>query len=172
MPLAKLSVLCGNNFELACVNIEGRANFASAPDFKRLLDGLAAKKFRRILIELSGCALMDSTFLGVLVGFARRQNPAQADGAIQLNNVNPRVAELFESLGTTHLFQMTAGPLPLPDDVQACTPEATAPTREQLTRISLEAHETLRAISRENYDRFKDVALFLAEDLRNLENPE
>jgi hypothetical protein len=40
-----------------------------------------------------------------------------------------------------------------------------------LTRTSLEAHETLRAISKENYERFKDVALFLAEDLRNLEKP-
>ena len=170
MSLAKLSVLVGKNF--ACVHIEGRANFASAPDFKQLLDGLVAKEFRHFIIELSGCALMDSTFLGVLVGFAQKQrSKGSAACVVQLNNLNERVAELLESLGTTHLFQMTKGALPLSGEVQACPPEATKPTHEQLTRTSLEAHETLRAICPENFDRFKDVALFLAEDLRNLEKP-
>jgi len=37
-----------------------------------------------------------------------------------------------------------------------------------LTRACLEAHETLMAINPENVARFKDVAMFLAEDLAKL----
>ena len=38
---ANLSVLVGKNF--VCVKIAGRANFALSPDFKTLLNELAAK---------------------------------------------------------------------------------------------------------------------------------
>ncbi|HSY74088.1 MAG TPA: STAS domain-containing protein, partial [Dongiaceae bacterium] len=61
---ANLSVLVGKNF--ACVKITGRANFTSSPDFKTLLAELAQKGYTRFIIDLAGCVLMDSTFLGVL----------------------------------------------------------------------------------------------------------
>ncbi len=61
------------------------------------------------------------------------------------------------------------GPLILPDDVQTATPESIHPTHEQIARTSLEAHQTLMAMSAENTARFKDVTQFLAEDLKNLE---
>lgn len=163
-----MSVLVGRNF--ACVKIAGRANFASAPDFKALLDGLSEKQFRHFIMDLSECSLMDSTFLGVLVGFGLKMNPKdQPAGRIELNNVCERVHDLLESLGTIHLFKLIKGPLSLPTDVQACSPEPIKPTHEEITRTSLEAHETLRAMNPENFERFKDVTLFLAEDLRNLE---
>ena len=57
----------------------------------------------------------------------------------------------------------------LPADVQANTPESIHPTHEQITRISLEAHQTLMAMNPENVARFKDVTQFLAEDLKSLE---
>jgi hypothetical protein len=76
---------------------------------------------------------------------------------------------LLENLGALHLFKIISGALQLPDDVKACTPEPTNPTHEQITRISLEAHQTLMAVNPENVARFKDVTQFLAEDLRNLE---
>ena len=63
MSSASLSVLVGKNF--ACIKICGRANFASSPDFKTLLNELAQKGFRHFIIDLGECVLMDSTFLGV-----------------------------------------------------------------------------------------------------------
>jgi len=48
------------------------------------------------------------------------------------------------------------------------TPEPLNPTHEQITRTSLEAHQTLMAMNPENAVRFKDVAQFLAEDLKNI----
>jgi anti-sigma B factor antagonist len=170
MVTANLSVLVGKNF--ACVKITGRANFASSPDFKTLLTELLGKGYKRFIIDLSECILMDSTFLGVLAGFGLKLNPkGEANGAtgIELVSPTPRVAELLENLGALHLFTVKAGPLNLGEDVKACVPESINPTHEQITRTSLEAHQTLMAINPENVARFKDVAQFLAEDLKSIE---
>lgn len=169
MTSASLSVLVGKNF--ACVKICGRANFACSPDFKTLLNELAQKGFGHFIIDLSECVLMDSTFLGVLAGFGMKQNPngAPAERGIELHNASARVSELLDNLGAMHLFKMTSGPLQLPADVKTCTPESMNPTHEQITRTSLEAHQTLMAMNPDNVARFKDVTQFLAEDLKSLE---
>jgi anti-anti-sigma factor len=169
MASANLSVLVGKNF--ACVKIVGRANFASAPDFKALLDGLWQRQFRHFIMDLTDCLLMDSTFLGVLAGFGMKLNPkgATAELGIELNNASERVTDLLESLGAVHLFRLTKGALQLPADLKTCTPESVNPSHEQIARTSLEAHETLMAMNPENVARFKDVTQFLAEDLRNIE---
>ena len=166
---AKLLVLVGKDF--ACVKISGRANFSFSPDFKVLLAGLAQKGYGHFIIDLSECVLMDSTFLGVLAGFGLKMNQAGAPDqrGIELLNANARVTELLENLGALHLFKTTSGALPLSDDIQACTPEPTHPTHEQITRTSLEAHQTLMAVNPDNVARFKDVTRFLAEDLKTLE---
>jgi anti-anti-sigma regulatory factor len=169
MSSANLSVLVGKNF--ACIKICGRANFASSPDFKTLLSGLEQKGFCHYIIDLGECVLMDSTFLGVLSGFGMKmnQNGAPTNRGVELHNASTRVSELLENLGAAHLFKATAGPLQLPADLKPCTPESTNPTHEEITRTSLEAHQTLMSMNPENVARFKDVAQFLAEDLKSLE---
>jgi anti-anti-sigma regulatory factor len=169
MASANLSVLVGKNF--ACIKICGRGNFVSSPDFKTLLSELVQKGFCHFIIDLSECVLMDSTFLGVLAGLGMRLNPkgAPAERGIELHNASARVGELLENLGAAHLFKTTSGPLQLPADVKTCMPESINPSHEEITRTSLEAHQTLMAINPENVARFKDVAQFLAEDLKNVE---
>jgi anti-anti-sigma factor len=169
MPSVNLRVLVGTNF--ACVKIAGRANFVSSPDFKTLLTELVQKGYRHFIIDLSECILMDSTFLGILSQFGMKLNPANANGqrGFEILNPNPRVTELLENLGALHLFKIITGALELPDDVKTCTPQSIHPTHEQITRTSLEAHQTLMAVNPENVARFKDVTQFLAEDLNNLE---
>lgn len=169
MSSANLSVLVGKNF--ACIKIAGRANFASSPDFKTLLSELAQKGFGHFIIDLTECVLMDSTFLGVLAGFGMNLNPngAPAERGIELHGATARVSELLENLGAAHLFKLTAGELKLPGDVKTSVPESINPSHEQIARTSLEAHQTLMAMNPENVARFKDVAQFLAEDLKSIE---
>ncbi len=169
MTSANLSVLVGKNF--ICLRITGRANFAASPDFKTLLNELAQKGFGHFIIDLTECVLMDSTFLGVLAGFGMKLNPhgAPAEHGIELHNATARVSELLENLGAAHLFKLTSGPMTLPADVKTCTPESIHPSHEQIARTSLEAHQTLMAMNPENVARFKDVAQFLAEDLKTLD---
>jgi anti-sigma B factor antagonist len=166
---AKVLVLVGKDF--ACVKISGRANFSFSPDFKVLLAGLAEKGYGHFIIDLSDCMLMDSTFLGVLAGFGLKMNQADASNqrGIELYNPNARITELLENLGALPLFKVITVALQLPGDVETSTPESINPTHEQITRTSLEAHQTLMAVNPDNVARFKDVTQFLAEDLKTLE---
>jgi anti-sigma B factor antagonist len=161
--------MVGKNF--ACVKIAGRANFTSSPDFKTLLAELMQKGFNHFIIDLSECVLMDSTFLGVLAGFGLKMTPNDAAGVcgIELLNANARITELLENLGALHLFNVTSSALELPADVKVSTPESIHPTHEQITRTCLEAHKTLMSVNPQNVTRFKDVAQFLADDLKNIE---
>lgn len=163
-----MTVLVGDRF--ACVKIAGRANFTSSLDFRTLFNELRVRGVLYFVLDLSECALMDSTFLGVLAGTGLRMNQDSKNGEsrIELLNPNPRIAELLESLGVLHLFKVTNGPVTAPDHCETITPEPGAHTREQTTRACLEAHQTLMALNPENVARFKDVAQFLAEDLKRL----
>src|SRR5690242_2588721 len=111
-PSANMSVLVGEQF--ACIKITGRANFTSSIDFKTLLNELKQKGCSYFVLDLSGCTLMDSTFLGVLAGFGLKMmsnGSDQNEPAIELLNPNARIVDLLESLGVLHLFKVTQGPL-------------------------------------------------------------
>lgn len=168
-PSASLSVMVGK--ERVCVKVTGRANFTFSPDFKALLAGLSERGYRRFAIDLSDCVLMDSTFLGVLAGFGLATNPAGTPDkcVIELFNPNARIAELLENLGVLQLFKIMSGPMECSEGM-ADIPTPLNPTREEITRTCLEAHQTLMAANPDNVPRFKDVAQFLAEDLKNLQN--
>jgi len=168
LPTAKLLVSVVER--MACVKIVGRANFSSSIDFKMLINELQQKGYHCYVIDLSECVLMDSTFLGVLAGFGLKmaQDPPAANGqSIELLNPNQRISELLDNLGVLHLFEVVNGPLPLPQEMAAHTPaSAAAPTPEELKRNCLEAHRVLMSVSPENVSKFKEVAQFLAEDLK------
>lgn len=165
---AKMLVLVGEKF--ACIRISGRANFSSSIDFKTLVNELWQKQYRYFVLDLSECALMDSTFLGVLAGFGLKMSANQKDAAaqgIELLNPNARISELLENLGVLHLFTITEGPLTLPNQTEAQPLLPSSPTKEEVRRACLEAHQTLMSISPENASKFKEVTAFLAEELKN-----
>ncbi len=156
--------MVGDGF--ACIRIVGRANFTSSVDFKTLLSDLLQRGCNCLVLELSECVLMDSTFLGVLAGFGLRLSAGdgeQTRRGIELLNPGPRIIELLETLGVLHLFRLTQGPLTPPAPTQTLEPTPSTPTKEEVARTCLEAHQTLMDLSPENAAKFKDVAQFLAE---------
>jgi hypothetical protein len=98
-------------------------------------------------------------------------HPGSADHCdIELLNPSARVAELLENLGVLPLFKVTTGAAPCPGDA-SFRPETGNHTQEEITRNCLEAHQALMAANPDNVARFKDVAQFLAEDLKSLQKP-
>jgi hypothetical protein len=73
----------------------------------------------------------------------------------------------LEKLGVLQLFKIVNGSLQLTGEL--CVPDPVNPSREEITRTSLEAHQALMEANPDNVLRFKDVAQFLAEDLKKLE---
>ena len=117
---------------------------------------------------------MDSTFLGVLAGFGLKMSGSATRTApnrrIELLNPNPRITELLENLGVLHLFKLAQGHVSLPARSRSPRPHPPSTRAEEVTRACLEAHQTLMDINPDNAARFKDVAQFLAEDLKQAQS--
>ena len=150
------------------VKIIGRANFTSSVDFKRLMTELQQRNYSHFVLDLSECVLMDSTFLGVLAGLGlqmSRGNTEENESCIELLNPNSRITDLLVNLGVAHLFKVITNTHPSSDRFTAQY-VAINPSREEISRTSLEAHRTLMEINPANVPKFKDVTEFLAESLK------
>lgn len=159
----------------AWIKIAGRACFTSSVDFKTLVNGLVEKGFRRFVLDLTDCPLMDSTFLGVLAGLGLKFNGANnGDCAptIELFNPKPRILDLLENLGVSHLFKIVDGKELECGKLAAVERAPGATDRKEISRTCLEAHEALMRLNPANIPKFKDVAQFLADDLKRMENGE
>ena len=155
--------------QLACIRIIGRANFTSSVDFKALVDELRQRGCKCFVLDLSECVLMDSTFLGVLAGLGLKLTTGDGEPVrhgVELFNPSPRIIELLETLGVLHLFTITQSSFTPTAATQTLEHTPTNPSKEEVTRTCLEAHETLMALSPANAARFKDVSQFLAEGVK------
>jgi anti-anti-sigma regulatory factor len=151
-----------------CVKLIGRANYACSVDFKSLVEQLRQRGKLHFQLDLSECVTMDSTFLGVLAAFAQRLASAQpAPGQVELLDPSVRVSDLLDNLGVMDLFKVVSQKAPAKADYRQV--EQTDPSKLELARTSLEAHQALMALSPGNVAKFKDVTRFLAEDLEKLE---
>ena len=142
---------------VACVKVVGAANFSLGVGFKVVAAQCCEQGNRALLLDLSGCPNMDSTFLGVLMGMAERLD------RIELLNPCERVVDLLENLGVLSLVSVSHGVNPF--DGQLEDTESFDAGKRELAEVSLEAHRTLMGINSENVPRFKDVTRFLEEDL-------
>jgi len=166
---ANLLVWAGD--KVVWIKIAGRATFTSSVDFKTLINQLWQKGSSRFVLDLTDCVLMDSTFLGVLSGLGLKFSHAQQNhngATIELLNPNARISELLENLGVAHLFKAINGTAAACGNL-APVQQKDHPDRKEVQRTCLEAHQILMGINPNNVPKFKDVARFLAEDLKKME---
>jgi anti-sigma B factor antagonist len=169
-PTAKLLVAVFDR--VVCFRIEGRADFTSSVDLKKLIAELWARGYHQFVFDVCQCTMMDSTFLGMLAGvainFTNGRAPGPDDHRLELVNSSAKLRDVFENLGMAHLFKFSERTDPLTDKYEPLA-KSDASTPVELARTCLEAHRTLMSIRPENEAKFKDVAAFLAEDVKRLE---
>jgi len=168
--VGKLLVWVGD--QAACIRIVGRANFALSVDFRKLLRHLLPDGSRRLLLDLSECQTMDSTFLGVLAFEAsqgRTAGTTHSGAPMKLLNAKPAVREIIEDLGIARLFEFEERDFG--QQQFDAVPAAGAASAGELTRTSLEAHELLMALHPANVAKFKEVARFLTEEFKSSADP-
>jgi anti-sigma B factor antagonist len=165
---------------VAIVKVNGRANFTTSIGFKRLVSELRQRGCDDFVLDLSECITMDSTFLGVLAGTAlslsKRAGPPStgahrdlpAPSHLRLLNPNQRVLDLLDNLGVSDLFWTVRSEIQPGDAQYQSAPDDINPTREELSKTCLEAHQLLMDLNPRNIPKFKEVAQFLAEDLKKL----
>ena len=156
--------------QVALVKISGRASFNCSVEFKTLVYELRARGYRKFILDLSDCLIMDSTFLGVLAGFGLRlAESAEEKPTVTLLNLNQRILDLLENLGVAHLFRIMQGTEPLSQKCREVRQTDGTRSKLETARACLEAHEILMSINPANIPKFKDVTRFMAEDLKRLE---
>ena len=154
------------------IKISGRANFTSSLDLKKVVTELWERGYRRFILEISDCVLMDSTFLGVMAGIGLKFAEANQRGetcCVEIANPNARIADILENLGVAHLFKIINVNCEEDGKFEPLSRNGESAPRVEVTRTCLEAHQILMGLNSENVGKFKDVAQFLAEDLKKLE---
>jgi len=164
-PSAKLLVLTEG--DCACIRIIGRATFTSGVDFRTLTTELCQRGCNRFVLDLSECALMDSTFLGLLAGLGLKFSNGDGQRGVELFNPSARITDLLETLGVLRLFEIFQGSSVAGAAAEVVT-HAT-PSKAEVARTCIEAHQILMGLSPANAARFKDVTQFLAEGLKKAE---
>jgi anti-anti-sigma factor len=156
--------------QAALVKISGRASFNCSVDFKTLIYELRDRGYGNFVLDLTECVIMDSTFLGVLAGFGLKLAETTGEKpTVTLLNANQRILDLLDNLGVAHLFCVAKGEEPLSSKCREVRSTDEGPSKVDTTRTCLEAHQALMNVNPANISRFKDVAQFLAEDLKRLE---
>ncbi len=158
--------------ELALVRVDGRGSFKVSTAIKEFGQAALQAGATTAVLDMGRCIGMDSTFMGVLAGWATRlrQRPG---GRLVLINLTPRTRSLVATLGLDQIVQAyEAGPLP--DDLRPVAAlaeglsvlESKGETQARTTETMIEAHENLVQLSSDNLPRFKDVLIYLREDLQ------
>lgn len=151
------------------VRVDGKGSFQNAADLKAFAFQMIGTGRNRFVIDLNQCPMMDSTFMGTLVGIAIRLPEQSPPGELTVVNANDRNADLLKNLGLTKIFPVQTDTKGFEEQAREAnellqaTPAVDLPV-EQRSKEVLEAHETLSEVSEENRKRFKDVVEFLRSD--------
>ncbi|HMP90472.1 MAG TPA: STAS domain-containing protein [Kiritimatiellia bacterium] len=155
---------------VALVKVEGRGSFKISASLKQFGDSVVKDRLPLLLLDMSLCIGMDSTFMGVLAGIASKLK-TQA-GRVVLVNCTPRTRGLLATLGLDQLISAyEAGQTPedYENILHAKRPsdqlDAASCRDEQTMRTMLDAHQNLVDLVPENMPQFRDVLVYLREEL-------
>jgi len=157
--------ICGS---VVCLKLSGRATFATSVDFKAAVERLRKRGHSSFVLDLSECVAMDSTFLGILVAQVQMlADQPEPKGSMHLLNPNHRITDFLENLEAMHLFKVIECEGGLSGRYEEAP--TTQVSKKEMSRLCLDAHVALMNLNPANVPKFKEVARFLAEDLKQAE---
>jgi anti-sigma B factor antagonist len=162
--IAQPSILVGTANRTVWVRVEGKGSFLNSTGLKEFAKEMVNRGHREFVIDLKGCPVMDSTFMGTMAGVALRLREL-GQGHLKVINLNERNHDLLSNLGLDQLFIMggtEAGPATA--GAQKSLPGG-APDKTSQAQTMLEAHEELVEANPDNAAKFKDVLEYLKQDL-------
>jgi len=157
------SVLVGHFGRSVWLKVEGKGTFQNSAGIKEFVRKMIQRGSRDFVVDLGGCELMDSTFMGTLAGVALRLREI-GQGSLRAVNVNERNASLLENLGLDQLFTVEQGAGVVAPVEMSESPAVSPEVGEQKEAV-LEAHEALVEADSHNAGKFKDVIEYLRQEL-------
>ncbi len=134
--------------------VESRDNVSTFTVMNELILG----EYDRILIDLSECSDMDSTFMGLLL--LSYEKHVKGKGKFSLLNVGDDNMELLELLGITKIIPIKKMPLEKGLEFARIDLDVLQ-NKEDRVKIIEMAHRTLAAANEQNAERFKSFLRLL-----------
>ncbi len=153
--------------ELGLIRVIGPGTCKESGRFENLLRQMEVRGFRMLVVDLSECPRMDSTFAGALLRLANRTVQREAAGRpplrVAVAGAREPVSTLLETLYLGQIFER----VDLPDygELSGVAFEDRDLSRDEILELSLDSHEQLSALSEENRQRFVHVLKLLRQQL-------
>jgi anti-anti-sigma factor len=157
---SKILVSCTDR--IVWIRVEGNGSSTDSTALKDFAKEMIHRGAREFIVDLRNCPVMDSTFMGTLVGISLRLREL-GDGCLYVVNLNERNAESLSSLGLDQLFNVRMSRIEKDGQVLKIPLQEDRTARAQ---TMLEAHEALIKAVPENLPKFKDVIQYLEEVLK------
>jgi anti-sigma B factor antagonist len=168
------SILVGCNQKVVCIRVQGKGSFQNSAGVKRFAKAMVNRGFRDFVVDLAGCPVMDSTFMGTLTGIAFRLREL-GHGGLHVINSNERNRNLLEGLGLDQILSLenssgeTSAAL-LDSEFSAGEALPVEPAdKRATTETMIAAHQALVDADPQNLCKFKDVLEYLKQDLHQEE---
>ncbi len=169
---SKTSIYAGTLGGTAWVRIVGDANKDTTGGIRRFFANKFSDGLRTFIIDLESCEKVDSTFIGIVIGLAKRMEKEKVEGKVNIIHANDRNTTSISKLGDhdrIKLRQHGRGFEELESSI--CTHLVQLPDEEmdkvQKSTMILEAHEDLCDGNEENEGQFSDLLFYLRRDLKN-----
>ncbi len=166
-------ILVALHKNLVYAKIVGLGNFNNAGIFREFMDNIIRKGVAYVIIDMSSCQGLDSTFMGTMMGLL--SCPLQEGGKpqelqssnVQIKVVNPTQAtkKAMHSLGLHTILNIQDDFIDIPDLKLKPLKEGWT-DKQARVRLIQEAHEHLVRLDKNNQARFGPFLSMLLEDLK------
>jgi anti-anti-sigma factor len=139
------------------IRAQGHVSANSCTEIKaRVFDRLEAKPaVEDVYMDMTNCEYMDSTFMGLIVGFNKRFLRF-SDHPITLIGLNETCLKLLKTIGVARLINIVDTGVPFPEPL-----EQLGAGKKARAGFILRAHEELMELSEENEQRFSSLRSIL-----------
>jgi anti-anti-sigma factor len=153
------AVRVGMDGDAVCIRLDGNAMFTSSTTFRELTREMNRRGHRQFRLDLGGCNIMDSTFIGTLLALGLQLR--QQGGGMTIVRASQEVRDQLQHYGLGQVIKISQGNgavfTPEGEWIASSSKATAADHRETI----LQAHEALVASSAENRLRFHDALEFL-----------
>ncbi len=151
-----------------CFRAQGKPSLDLPPHLREAAQKLIAAGHTQVVVDLTDCPAVDSTFIGVLIFLTKAVQAASPPGRVMLVGLCDLVRNQIDSLGVLGRFTLgdRSAALGAFQDLPLSRPD-----RVQTTRLALDAHRELVEANAGNAERFCDVIELLEQDLRRQKPP-
>ena len=146
------------------IRAQGHITAAVSTDLRELIQSrlTRAPVPGLLAVDLSDCEYMDSTFMGLLVGFHKRYK-VLTGRALTILRPSQDCIKLLTGLGILKLMTLVSGPEPVSPETWTALKASHLPS----TEVLLHAHKDLSEISADNEKKFSALQSVLEQQLEN-----